>query len=223
MALNLTKPILYLITAGLTSENSTPESKEFQNILELVSAAAEARVSLLQLREKDLTPLQLFELAKRAAEITRGTATRLLVNDRADVAAAAGADGVHLTTRSIEPRIIRNSFGQDFLIGCSTHSLSEAAAVRDADADFAVLGPVFETGSKAQYGAPLGLEKLAESVKQIAPFPIIALGGVSRANAVHCLRAGAAGVAGISLFSDGSTLKRTVDTILKITGAGQEC
>src|SRR2546428_11218537 len=86
MPLNLTKPILYLITGGRTTKNSTPESKEFQNILELISAAVAARVPLVQLRETNLSARCLFDLAVRAAEITRGTSTKLLVNDRADIA-----------------------------------------------------------------------------------------------------------------------------------------
>src|SRR5713101_2350366 len=85
MPLNLTKPILYLITGGRTTKISTPESKEFQNILELISAAVDAQVPLVQLREKNLSARFLFNLAERAAEITRGSSTRLLVNDRADI------------------------------------------------------------------------------------------------------------------------------------------
>ncbi len=214
MPLNLTKPILYLITAGLTSENSTPESKDFQNILELISAAVDARISLVQLREKHLSALRLFELANRAAQITRGSATRLLVNDRADIAAAAGADGVHLTTRSLEPGIIRDCFGENFLIGSSTHSLSEAVAARDGGADFVVFGPIFQTNSKAQYGAPIGVDALKEATKEMASYPIVALGGISALNARDCLGAGASGIAGIGLFSNPSTLQQTVDIIL---------
>ncbi len=214
MPLNLTKPILYLITAGLTSENSTPESKDFENILELVSAAVDARISLVQLREKRLNALRLFELAKRAAQITRASATRLLVNDRADIAVAAGADGVHLSTRSVESGIIRDCFGENFLIGCSTHSLSEVVAARDGGADFVVFGPIFQTDSKAQYGAPIGVEVLKETTKEMALYPIVALGGISALNARECLGAGASGIAGIGLFSDPSTLRQTVDTIL---------
>jgi len=215
MPLDLKKPILYLITGGRTANTSTPESKEFQNVLELISMAVDARIALVQLREKKLSPRHLFELTARAAAITRGTSTQLLVNDRADIAAAAAADGVHLTTTSLEARIIREEFGKDFLIGASTHSLSEGEAARDGGADFAVFGPVFETASKAQYGASHGPHALAEVATKLAPFPILALGGISRQNAFECLRAGAAGIAGISLFSDAPNLSETVDTILR--------
>jgi thiamine-phosphate pyrophosphorylase len=214
MSLNLTKPILYLITAGLTSEDSTPDGKEFQDILELISAAVEARISLVQLREKRLRALRLFELAKRASQITRGSVTRLLVNDRADIAVAAEADGVHLTTRSLEPGIIRNRFGDNFIIGSSTHSISEALAARQGGADFVVLGPVFATSSKAQYGMPIGIDVLRQAAKQLTPYPVLALGGISMRNFGECLRAGAGGIAGIGLFNNASTLKETVESIL---------
>jgi thiamine monophosphate synthase len=98
MLLLLPKPILYLITRGATAEATTSASKEFHWVLDQISAAVAAGVQLIQLREKRLTAHVLFELTARAAEITRRTSTRLLVNDRADIAAGAGADGVHLTT-----------------------------------------------------------------------------------------------------------------------------
>src|SRR2546425_674701 len=202
MSLNLSKPILYLITPGATAETTTPSNEEFQEILHQVSAAVAAGIQLIQLREKKLTVRVLFELTERVMEIVRGTSTKVLVNDRADVAAGAGADGVHLTTRSLEANVIRQTFGEDFVIGASTHSLVEATAARDYGADFAVFGPVFETASKANYGSPLGIAALAEVCQALKPFPLLALGGVSTENVSECLRAGAAGLAGISLFSD---------------------
>ena len=144
----------------------------------------------------------LHHLAARVVEITRGTQTRLLINDRADIARASGADGVHLTSVSLDARIVRRTFGDDLLIGVSTHSLEEAVAARQGGADFAVLGPVFKTRSKPLHGAPLGLSKLSEAARALAPFPLIALGGITLQNAHDALRAGAAGVAAIGLFSD---------------------
>jgi thiamine-phosphate pyrophosphorylase len=158
----------------------------------------------------------LFELTERAAEITRGTSTRLLVNDRADIAASAGADGVHLTTRSLEPRIVRQAFGDELLIGSSAHSRAESTAARDGGADFVVLGPIFPTPSKAKYGPPLGVFELAEAAMELRPFPLIAIGGISSGNADECLRAGASGIAGITLFSEVGTLNNTCDEIRKL-------
>jgi thiamine-phosphate pyrophosphorylase len=217
--LNLPKPILYLITRGATDETTTPESAEFQQILVQLSAAVTAGIQLFQIREKRLTSRVLFELTTRAVSITRGTATRVLVNDRADIAAGAGAAGVHLTTQSLEAAVIRKAFRERLLIGSSTHSVEEARRAMDASADFVVFGPVFESPSKKKYGAPVGLQALSGVARKLAPFPVIALGGISIKNAAECLSAGSSGVAGISLFSEPQRLL-DVATIIRESGKG---
>ncbi|HEX8557777.1 MAG TPA: thiamine phosphate synthase [Pyrinomonadaceae bacterium] len=206
----LPRPITYLITAGLTRSATAPRDEEFRRLLAHVRAAVAARVALVQLREKELGGRALFELAREAAALARGSATRVLVNDRADVARAALCDGVHLTTRSLEASAVRRAFGEDFLIGVSTHSLGEAREARAGGADFAVFGPVFDTPSKRAYGAPVGPGALAEAARELAPFPLVALGGIGEGNAAEALRAGAAGVAGVRLFGDGEDLARAV-------------
>src|SRR5437588_8859319 len=162
MPLHLSKPILYLITRGASTDRTAENSPEFHDILRLISTAVSAGIDLVQIREKNMTARALFQLTECAARLTEGSTTRLLINDRADIAAAAGADGVHLTAQSLKPNIVRKSFGEEFLIGVSTHSLAEAAAARDGGADFAVLGPVFATDSKTNYGSPLGLDAFSE-------------------------------------------------------------
>jgi thiamine-phosphate pyrophosphorylase len=200
MQLNLSKPILYLITRGGTTEQTTRVTPEFAGILNQISAAVAAGVELFQIREKELTTRVLVELVVAGVELTRGTNTRLLVNDRADVAAAAGADGVHLTTRSLHAATIRQTFGDKLLIGASTHALSEARTARDQGADFIVFGPVFDTQSKIRFGSAAGLQKLSEVARDLREFPVLALGGISLQNARGCLMSGAAGIAGISIF-----------------------
>ena len=213
MPLELRSPILYLITSGATTGATTPHSEAFARLLVLVRAATHARIELLQLREKRLRPRVLYELTARTAAITHGSTTRLLVNDRADIACAAGADGVHLTTRSLDASVVRNTFGRDFLIGVSTHSLTEARAAHDSGADFATFGHVFDTPSKRAYGTPVSLEKLSEAAHALAPFPLIALGGITHRNAPQALRAGARGIAAIRLFDDIENLAATVRAI----------
>ncbi|MCA1613020.1 MAG: thiamine phosphate synthase [Acidobacteria bacterium] len=208
-----TNPLTYLITGGETDEATTPDSEEFARLLALARAAAGAKVSLVQLREQRLRPRVLYELAARAAAILSGSATRLLVNDRADIARAAGAAGVHLTTRSLEAAVVRRAFGEDFLIGVSTHTPGEARAARDGGADFALFGPVFDTPSKRDYGPPAGLEKLREAAHALAPFPVLAVGGVARDNFARALAAGARGVAAIRLFADADSLPAVVREI----------
>ena len=138
----------------------------------------------------------------RASEITRGSNTKLLVNDRSDIARVAGADGVHLTSQSLSADVVRKLFGPEFVIGVSTHSLEEARAARDASADFVVFGPVFETESKRGFGEPQGLDKLRQVTSELRGFPVLAIGGISLDNIRAALEAGASGVAGISLFSN---------------------
>jgi thiamine-phosphate pyrophosphorylase len=213
MKLDLSKPILYLITRGASSEATTTDSPEYQKILDQVSAAVTAGIDLIQIREKRMTTRILFALTEQAAKLTRGSGTQLLVNDRADVAASAGADGVHLTTQSIDPQTIRRIFGKEFLVGVSTHSLPEARNARDDGAHFVVFGPVFPTASKEKYGAPVGVAEMERVAGELRPFPVLALGGITSDNTAECLHAGASGIAGISLFDDPSRLREVVTKI----------
>lgn len=155
----------------------------------------------------------LYQLAETVAAITRGSATKLLINDRSDIASAAGADGVHLTTNSLPADVIRRAFGPDFLIGVSTHSPIEAVVAKKSGADFVVFGPIFATASKPEFGEPLGVEQLREVASVVAPFPVLALGGVDVENTAACLRAGARGVAAIRMLNDPIKLNRVVNSV----------
>jgi thiamine-phosphate pyrophosphorylase len=216
----LARPITYLITGGETSSATGPESEEFRRLLALVRAAVAARITLVQLREKELTGRVLFELASAAAQTARGSGTRILVNDRADIAHAAGCDGVHLTTSSLEASTVRRAFGAEFLIGVSAHTLEEGRAAYVGGADFAVFGPVFDTPSKRAYGPPVGLGALQQAALELSPFPLVALGGVGEEEIEKALQAGAAGVAGIRLFAHGQNLARIVHHIGRAYGPG---
>jgi thiamine-phosphate pyrophosphorylase len=206
-------PLIYLITSGETTIQTTPASEDFSNVLRLVEAAVAAKIDLIQIREKNLSTNILYKLSCTAANITSGSSTKLLINDRADVAAAAGADGVHLTSSSIPPNILRRTFQAGFLIGVSTHSLDEAVAAARSGANFVVFGPVFDTLSKRQYGRPLGLAELRKITSELAPFPVLALGGVTTNNVADCIHAGAAGVAAIRMLNDLLRLDRVVKEI----------
>ncbi len=205
MHLNLQTPLIYLITSGATTAQTTTASDEFSSILQLLNAAVDARVDLFQIREKQLTCAVLFELAKRAVEICRGTQTRLFINDRADVAVAAGADGVHLTTQSLDANVVRRTFGKELLIGVSTHHVDEVVTAQH-DADFVVFGPVYETEDKRA----VGLESLRRAATAVAPFPVIALGGLNPERVSECIAAGAQGVAAIRMLNDAKRLREVV-------------
>jgi len=208
----VTFPSVYAITSGLTTVRTTPESSEFVHILRWVEATVAAEIPLIQIREKSLSARVLYELCVRAAAITRGSLTRLLVNDRFDIALAAGADGVHLTTRSLPANVVRSICGERFLIGVSTHSLQSTQQAQQEGADFAVFGPVFETPSKQIFGEPQGLKKLREVTTALQGFPILAIGGIDLDNGADCFRAGASGIAAIRLF-DQTDLKWTKLTL----------
>ncbi len=171
--------------------------------------AVRAGVDLLQIREKDLDTRPLLELVKISVEYARETNTRVVVNDRLDVALALGASGVHLGTRSLPPRAVRDCVPEGFLVGVSCHSLEEARAAESSGADYILLGPVFETPSKIPYGPPLGLAKLQEVAAQVR-VPLLALGGINVERVKLCLEAGAAGIAGISIFQNCSSLENRV-------------
>jgi thiamine-phosphate pyrophosphorylase len=188
----------YLITNG----SSTPKtfSSDKEHILALVQKAVGHGISMVQLREKRLTAGQVFELAAQASAVIAGSSTKLLVNDRADIAFAAGADGVHLTSTSLPVSAIRDNFRAGFIIGVSTHSLEKAENAKGEGADFITFSPIFPTQSKINYGEPQGLEKLAAVVEALNGFPVFALGGINEANYAEVLPTGAAGIAGISVF-----------------------
>jgi thiamine-phosphate pyrophosphorylase len=164
---------------------------------EVVEAALRGGVRALQLREKDLPPRQLYPLARELRQLTHQYGARLLINDRIDVALAADADGVHLTTTSLPIEVTRQLVGAERLIGVSTHNLDEAQAAADGGADFVVFGPVFFTPSKAAYGEPVGLDAL-RAVRAAVKLPLLAIGGIKQANLEPVLAAGADGVAVIS-------------------------
>jgi thiamine-phosphate pyrophosphorylase len=191
-----------MITDGAAT--SANFSKASRHILDIIKVAVDERADLVQIREKQLTARELFELSAGAAAITRSSGTRLLINDRADVAFAAGADGVHLAGGSLPTGVIRAAFPATFLIGVSTHSTSDAEAAAVDGADFAVFGPIFDTPNKRP---AIGIKALEDVCKKLGRFPIVALGGVDAENYRSVLNAGASGVAGIRAFNDRESLR----------------
>lgn len=175
-----------------------------------ISAAVDAGVDWVQIREKDLPARRLLALTEKAVgHATEQGKTRVMVNDRLDVALAARAHGVHLGTRSMPAEIVRRMTPPEFLVGVSCHSLEEAKAAQTAGANYILLGPVFETPSKLNYGPPLGVAKLHEVTKQIS-IPVFALGGITLNRVAECRENGAAGIAGIRIFQDCKSIETLV-------------
>jgi len=172
-------------------------------------------VDFIQIREKDLTDRELFDLTRRTVALTRGTACRVLVNGRADVARAAGAHGIHLPSASLAPGDLHPRLTHGMIVGISTHSLAEARRAAARGAHYILLGPVYPTPSKLPYGSPMGLRRFGRICSAIR-IPVLGLGGIRSDSIDPVLDAGAAGVAGISLF------QRDLDRLKMLRGQSSQ-
>ncbi len=209
------KPIIYLISSGkLTSQNYSANK---QYLLKNFQVAIETGVSMIQIREKHLPVRLLFQLVSETVALKKNSSTRILVNDRADVALAAHADGVHLTSTSINTAIIRQTFPKKVTIGVSTHTIGEIKNAKCDGADFVVFSPIFPTPSKEKYGDPKGIGELKKAVKNVEDFPIIALGGINIDNFSDVINSGAGGIAAIQLFAETEKLAGTIAEIRNFT------
>lgn len=170
-------------------------------LVEVIRQAGQAGIQAVQLREKDLPPRVLLQLASEIRSITREYGIKLLINDRIDLCLALDADGVHLPSTGFPVHAAREILGTDRWVGVSCHSLEEVQQAEKGGADFAVLGPVYDTPSKRPYGSPLGLETFREVARKTS-IPLFAVGGVDPSRLQEVFSAGADGVAIISgIFS----------------------
>ena len=196
--------LLYYITDRVQFPGN--ESEQRRALLAKVAEAARAGIDHIQLREKDLCGRELEGLAREVVAIVRqnSTSTKILVNGRADIALAAGADGVHLRSDDISVEDVRSIWSASGiptkvgnpLIAVSCHSVAEVVRAEGAQADFGVFAPVFEKIGRTL----VGLDSLRAACK--AGIPVLALGGVTLTNVADCLSAGAAGIAAIRLFQE---------------------
>ena len=204
------KPLIYLITDGATTVENYSENKT--KILSLINIAVETKISLIQIREKQLSARMLFELASEAVKLTKNSATKLLINDRADVALAANADGVHLTSKSLSTAVIKRNFPKNFIVGVSTHTFEKAVKSQQQGADFITFSPIYYSPHK---GEPQGIGKLNEVCERLNPFPVLALGGIDGTNFADVLDSGASGFAAIRFLNDESSLRKLSEEIRK--------
>ena len=154
--------------------------------------------SVIQLREKRLPPVDFYEQAKAAMEVAKQRGVQLIVNDRVDVALAIGAHGVHLGQDDMPPEAARRLLGPDAIIGYSTHNLEQALAALKQPIDYIAIGPIFETSTKSDTFPVLGLEGLRAVRAVMRDLPLVAIGGITQANARDVIDAGADSVAVIS-------------------------
>ena len=212
------KPLLCYVTDRRSLAGSPRLAIDLQ--LQKIEQAAKAGVDWIQIREKDLSGRELAELVERA--MTRvGSGSAVLVNDRVDVGCASGASGVHLGEHSLPPEEARRLASQcrpreNFIVGVSAHSLEGAMVAEQAGADYVIFGPVYATPSKANFGQPQGVQRLQEICKRLT-IPVLAIGGITLANAGDCLSAGAAGIAAIRLFQNAANLDDLVRELRKVS------
>lgn len=181
-------PIRCLITDGAATRDRSAW-------LGHLSAWIHAGIELVQIREPELTPRQLAETVRAVLRLPRPRGSKILVNDRADVAIACGADGVHLKDGSVSPEVFARL---GLLVSVAVHDPAEADKAEGAD--FIIVAPIFAPLSKKKARPALGTGAITE-LRRVSSIPILALGGITEANAHLCLEAGAAGIAGISCFS----------------------
>lgn len=187
-----------------------------RGLLSVLHDAVHAGIDLVQVREPDLTARALADLVAEILALARGSSTKVIVNDRLDVALAMEADGVHLRGDSIGVREARQIAPAGFLVGRSVHTEDEARSA--AGADYLIAGTVFPTASKAHVSAWLGPAGLRKIVQATAA-PVLAIGGITAERVAEVAASGAAGVAAIGLFTNGriedvvQAMRRTFDTV----------
>ena len=168
-----------------------------QSQLDIIRAAIAGGATVVQLRDKDASTRAMIELGQELRDLTRLAGVPLIVNDRLDVALAIEADGVHVGQSDMPADVARRLIGPDLLLGVSAATLDEVRQAERDGADYLGVGSVYATGSKADAGAPIGLEGL-RAVARATQLPIVAIGGIGPGRAGECMRCGAAGVAVIS-------------------------
>ena len=209
------RPVICLITPAVRNTQGEAE------LLQRMAAAARAGVRLIQVRQTGMDGGALSHLVRRAVEVVRGTGARVLVNDRVDVALAAGAHGVHLRGDSVAASRVRSVAPEGFVIGQSVHSQEEASrAALGGGLDFLVFGTVFDSGSKPDVPGA-GTTRLAATC-QAVPLPVLGVGGMIPVRLRDVAAAGAAGFAAIGLFAETST-EQFPDLIHKANAAFDDC
>jgi thiamine-phosphate pyrophosphorylase len=213
------KFILCYVTERQSLDIAPNQSRE-ATLARHMESLVRAGIDWIQIREKDLPARDLMDVTQAAISASKNSpaqrTARILVNDRCDVAWAAGAAGVHLGEKSLPVRIVveaRQARGPaNFLVGTSCHSLDGANHAVQGGADYVFFGPVFATPSKVPFGAPHGVTKLAEVCSAVS-IPVIAIGGITLENARACRDAGAAGIAAIRLFQQNRNVEGIVGSL----------
>ncbi len=186
------------------------------NLTILAKKLSEAGVEAIQLREKDLPAGEFLKLARRIKSIA-GRKTKIIINDRLDIALLAGANGIHSPVNGISPAHVKQ-FERKMICGKSVHSLSDAVSAEKEGFDYLILGPIYRTPAKIRYGPPLGLEMLKRVCKKVK-IPVFAVGGINPARAVKCIERGAHGVAVIREVMTSKNIRKTIKDFKSALGS----
>jgi thiamine-phosphate pyrophosphorylase len=175
-----------------------------------------AGVTLVQYRDKTGSPEEVLRAAAVLRDVFAGTACRLILNDRADLALLAGLDGVHVGHGDLLPEDARRVAGAERIVGVSTHTEAQIRAADASCADYVAIGPVFATATKADTEPVVGLEGVRRA-RALTTKPLVAIGGITRANARSAIEAGADSVAVISgLLADGEGVEQVARDFLEL-------
>jgi thiamine-phosphate pyrophosphorylase len=189
-------------------------------LVSVLSEALKAGSPAIQVRERDLSAKELLALAEEIQQLATPRRSRLIINDRLDIALSLPEAGVHLRSNSLPTSVARQLLGAHRLLGVSVHSVHEAVQREAEGADYVVLGPIFETPSKHMYGPPLGLSKL-EDAARVVRVPIIGIGGVTATRAREMRTAGAFGVAVITAVLGAEDVEAATRMLLEaVTSTG---
>lgn len=162
---------------------------------EQVARLIRGGATLIQLREKHLSPKDFFNQAEEAIALARKSGVRIIINDRVDIAQALAADGVHLGQDDMPPAAARALLGAHAIIGFSTHTVHQALRARDLPIDYMAIGPIFQTSSKGNPDPVIGLAGLREVRAALGEYPLVAIGGITASELTTVLEAGACCVA----------------------------
>jgi thiamine-phosphate pyrophosphorylase len=168
----------------------TDEELSAAGVMNDVREAVAAGAEIVQYRNKTADTRRLYEEARLIRDICAGTRSKLIINDRIDIALAVGADGAHIGNEDLPYAESRRLLGRDAIIGVTVHTVAEAVEAEGAGADYLGVSPVFATGTKSDAGAPCGVEMLA-AIRRACRVPVVAIGGIDLSNADECIAAGA--------------------------------
>jgi len=191
-----------------------PAQAKGRPLIPLLSSLLKGGTAIIQLRAKEMSPSEFFQLAREVREHTRSSKCLLIVNDRVDIALASQADGVHLGQEDLPLRVARKLMG-DKIIGISTHDLTQAVEAGRDGADYIGFGPIFETATKQTGYAARGLSLLRE-VRSAVKIPIVAIGGITEENITQVWDAGADAAAMISDLMTAADVAEKVSRVLSL-------